>query len=52
MMSLFLRLDMQHIYREHNQCADGLSKEALNLAPGLCYISEFYDDSIIEFGKF
>ena len=52
MMPLFLRLDMQHIYREHNQCADGLSKEALNLALGLYYIFEFYDDSVIEFGEF
>ena len=52
MMPLFLRLHMQHIYREHNQCVDGLSKEALNLAPGLCYISKFYDDFVIEFGKF
>ena len=52
MMPLFLRLDMQHIYREHNQCPDGLLKEALFLAPGLYYISKFFDDSVIEFGKF
>ena len=52
MMPLFLRLDMQHIYREHNQCVDSLSKEALFLAPGLCYISDFFDNSVIESVKF
>ena len=52
MIPLFLILDMKHIYKEHNQCVDGLSKEALHLAPGLCYIFDFYDDFVIEFGKF
>ena len=51
-MSNFLRLDFQHIYREHNQCADGLSKEALLLDPGLCHISSFFDGVVSEIGEF
>ena len=52
MMPNFLSLDLQHVYREHNQSADGLSKEALVLDSGFCHISEFYDDSVIQSGEF
>ena len=52
MIPNFLRLDMQHIYREHNQCVDGLSKDALILDPGLCHIFEFFDESVSEVGDF
>ena len=52
MTPIFLSLDLQDVYREHNQCANGFSKEALVLDSVLCHISDFYDDSVIEFGKF
>ena len=52
MMLSFLSLDLQHVYREHNQSADGFSKGAVVLDSGLCHISEFLDDSVIEFGEF
>ena len=52
MMPKFLSLEFQHVYREHNQTLDGFSKEALDLDSGLCHISEFYDDSVIQYGEF
>ena len=52
MMQNFLILDLQHVYREHNQSADGFSKEALDLDSGLCHISELYDDSVIMYGDY
>ena len=39
----FLALSFNHIYREHNQQADRLSKVALTLAPGSSTYSEFLD---------
>ena len=39
---LFLALSFDHIYREHNQLADRLSKAALSLAPGMGSYSEFF----------
>ena len=52
MMQNFLSIDLKHVYREHNQSADGFSKEALVLDSDICLISEFYDDSIIHDGEF
>ena len=52
MIPNFLKLDFQHIYREQNQCADGLSKEALLLDPGLCHISAFFYGSVYEISEF
>ena len=51
-MPNFLSLDFQHVYKEHNQTADGFSKEALDLESGLCHISEFYDDHVIQYGDY
>ena len=40
--SCFLELSYSHVYREHNQTAECLSKKALSLAPGSgCYIEVF-----------
>ena len=39
--SSFLHSDAFHVYIEHNVIADGLSKEALTLALGLLFFSEF-----------
>ena len=52
MMQNFLSLDMQHVYKKHNQRANGFSKEALVLDSRFCLISEFYDDSIIQSREF
>ena len=41
--SRFLELSFCHIYREHNQQADRLSKTALSLALGFGSYSEFFD---------
>ena len=41
--SHFLELSFCHIYREHNQHADRLSKLALSLALGFGSYSEFFD---------
>ena len=47
LMEIFHRLDARHVYREHNQRADGLSKDSLWLAFGHCYFFEIYKDTII-----
>ena len=47
LFSHFLELSFSHIYREHNQHADRLSKFALSLAPRLCTFSEFFDGILI-----
>ena len=39
--SCFIQLDAIHIYREYNEMADGLSKEALTMASRLLQFSEF-----------
>ena len=44
----FLSMVILHIYREHNERAYCLSKEALSLAPGHLIFTKFYDDKIIE----
>ena len=39
----FHHLSFSHIFREHNQLADRLSKSSLSLAPGCGHFSEFID---------
>ena len=39
----FHHLSFSHIFREHNQLADQLSKSSLSLAPGCGLLSEFID---------
>ena len=43
----FLSISFQHIYREHNSSADGLSKEALTMEMGNLSFSEYLDGEII-----
>ena len=45
--SSFLSLDFLHVYREYNEKEDGLSKEALSLAIGHLYFTEFFEGEII-----
>ena len=52
LFNCFLYLDIQHVYRERNQRANGLSQNALALAPGQCSFIEIYDDIIMESGDF
>ena len=42
-MNSFTYLVIMHTYREHNQRADSLSKEALDLSPGVVTFSEYID---------
>ena len=39
----FTHMSFSHIYREHNQLADSLSKTALSLAPGMGFYSELFE---------
>ena len=41
--SCFLELSFYHVYHEHNQLADRLSKKSISLAPGLGCYTEFID---------
>ena len=43
LISCFHHLSFCHIFREHNQLADRLSKSTLSLAPGCGKYSEFID---------
>ena len=47
LFSHFLELSFSHIYREHNQHANRLSKTALSMAPGFGTFSEFFDGILI-----
>ena len=47
----FLALSFDHIYCEHNQLADRLSKVALTLAPGVGSYSEFFDGHLTSHGN-
>ena len=47
LMTSFTRVDISHVYREHNTRADTLSKEGLCLAPGHLLLTESYDDEFI-----
>ena len=44
-------MDISHVYREHNQRADCLSKDALYLSLGHCSYSEYYDDTMCMSGS-
>ena len=48
----FSQLTIKHIYREHNQWADCLSKKDLVLDPRFRYFTEYLDGIIIDRGKF
>ena len=43
---------INHIFREHNMLADGLSKRALKLEVGTGLFSEILDGQVIEDGHF
>ena len=45
-------MTIKHIYREHNQQVDGLSKQALLLDPGLGHFIETFDGVIIDHGNY
>ena len=45
--AFFLSLSFQHIYRENNSIADGLSKEALTMEMGNLSFSEYLDGETI-----
>ena len=48
----FLDMNMKHIYREHNQIADSLSKSALSHDPSYGNFKEYLSDKITEHGNF
>ena len=52
MFLIFPEVTMKHIYREHNQIADNLSKKALSLESGFGNFMESLNDMIIEHGNF
>ena len=43
-------VDINHVFREHNQRVDCLSKDALLLEPGHCVFSEFFDNTLCSSG--
>ena len=47
----FLALSFDHIYSEHNQEADRLSKTALSLAPGIGTYHEFFEGQLTSHGN-
>ena len=51
LFTCFPDLSFIHIYREHNQIADRLSKTALSLAPGFGSYSEFFNCLLITHAK-
>ena len=48
----FSPLTLKHIYREHNQQADSVSKKTLMLDPGCGNFSESLDGMIIDHWNF
>ena len=48
----FLELSFSHIYREHNQLAERLSKYALSLAPGFGSYSEIFEGLLASHDSF
>ena len=50
--SCFIQLDVVHIYKEYNEMANGLSKEALSMASGLLQFSKFTEGECTELGSF
>ena len=43
-------VDISHVYREHKERADFLSKDALLLEPSRCVFSEYFDDTLCSSG--
>ena len=43
LMNSFSHLTIKHIYREHNQQVDCLSKKDLDLAPGFVFFTKSFD---------
>ena len=43
----FIHLSFSHIYCEHNQLADKLSKTSLTLAPGMGFYSELFEGLLV-----
>ena len=52
LLQLVPPLIIKHIYREHNQQADNLSKQALLLDPGFGNFTESLDGMIIDHGNY
>ena len=52
MLELVPPVTFNHIFREHNMLADGLSKKALNLELGKGHFSETMDGKVIGEGHF
>ena len=52
LMYKFSWLTIKHIYREHNQQPDCLSKKDLVLDPGFRFFTEYLDGMIIDHGNF
>ena len=50
--SCFIQLDVVHIFREYNDMANGLFKEALSMASGLFQYSEFIEGECTKHGSF
>ena len=48
----FLNMSFYHIYREHNQLVDSLSKSALSLAPGSGIHSEIFEGLMVSHDTF
>ena len=52
MLRLAPPVSINHIYREHNTLADGLSKKAMHLDMGLGYFTESMDGRVLGEGHF
>ena len=52
MLQIIPPVTIEHIYREHNQQADSLSKKALSLDTGIGNYLESVNDMIIDHGNF
>ena len=52
LLQSFPSVTIQHVYREHNQLANGLSKKTLSLFTGYGNLLEFENDMIIDHGNF
>ena len=52
MLVIFPEVTMKHIYREHNQIADSLSRKALSLESRFRNFMESMNDMVIDHGNF
>ena len=52
LLHCFPDLSLRHIYHEHNQIADRLSKTALSLSPGSGCFSKFTEDHLVTQGTY